>query len=269
MRTTAGVLFILTALVNLFAALGYLLGGAAIGLGVSAAEEEIRKGNKPRVVISQDPNAKKDEPSVVFKSGPDVAPDAQSTTAPTASPSESGETPSAAASSQLDGSKGEVKTHTREIKTKDLNEARNLIGGFMLFGVFLLLSVGIFIAAAVFLFGEKRPTFIKVAAGMAILIEIIGVMMTSTMGVTNALGVICGILAFIAAREIYQTLSADHGAFDAYQQPHAYPSQPHPGMGQHMPPQGFAQPPHQGMGQPQPPQSFPQRAPSAPDENNE
>ncbi len=72
----------------------------------------------------------------------------------------------------------------------------------MAFGVFLLVSVGILIAGAVFLFQGKKAKFIMVAGGMAIAAEVIGILITSDMGVTNLVGLVGGILAIIAARSI-------------------------------------------------------------------
>ena len=73
--------------------------------------------------------------------------------------------------------------------------------GFLAFGVFLLVSVGILIAGAVFLFQDKKPQFIMVAGGMAILAEVIGILIT-TFGVTNILGLVGGVLAIIAAKSM-------------------------------------------------------------------
>jgi len=74
-------------------------------------------------------------------------------------------------------------------------------GLLMAFGVFLLVSVGILIAGAVFLFQGKKPTFIMAAGGMAILAEIIGILITS-FGVINLVGLVGGALAVVAANSI-------------------------------------------------------------------
>jgi hypothetical protein len=71
--------------------------------------------------------------------------------------------------------------------------------GFLAFGVYLLASVGILIAGAVFLFQNKKPQFIMIAGGMAILAEVIGILIT-TFGVTNLVGLVGGILAILAAK---------------------------------------------------------------------
>ncbi len=71
----------------------------------------------------------------------------------------------------------------------------------MAFGVFLLVSVGILIAGAVFLFQDKKPQFIMVAGGMAIVAEVIGILITQ-FGVTNTIGLVGGILAIISAKSM-------------------------------------------------------------------
>lgn len=78
----------------------------------------------------------------------------------------------------------------------------NLVGsGFLLFGIFLLVSVGILIAGAVCLFQNKKPKFIFVAGGMAILAEIMGIMIM-TFGILNLAGIIGGVFALIAGIQI-------------------------------------------------------------------
>ncbi len=88
---------------------------------------------------------------------------------------------------------------------KDIENIKNEIGGsgvgFLAFGVFLLVSVGILIAGAVFLFQDKKPQFIMVAGGMAILAEVIGILITN-FGVTNIVGLVGGVLAIIAAKSM-------------------------------------------------------------------
>ncbi|GJM06214.1 MAG: hypothetical protein DHS20C09_22100 [marine bacterium B5-7] len=79
--------------------------------------------------------------------------------------------------------------------------------GFMAFGVFLLVSVGILIAGAVFLFTNKKAQFIMVAGGMAIVAEVIGILIT-TFGITNLVGIVGGVLAIIAAKSMGQNSSA-------------------------------------------------------------
>lgn len=71
--------------------------------------------------------------------------------------------------------------------------------GLMAFGVFLLVSVGILIAGAVFLFQNKKAQFIMIAAGMAILGEVIGSLITG-FGIMKILGLVAGIMAILAAK---------------------------------------------------------------------
>ena len=73
--------------------------------------------------------------------------------------------------------------------------------GFMAFGVFLLVSVGILIAGAVFLFQNKKAQFIMIAGGIAILAEVIGILITK-FGVTNIIGLVGGIMAILAAKSM-------------------------------------------------------------------
>ena len=73
--------------------------------------------------------------------------------------------------------------------------------GFMAFGVFLLVSVGILIAGAVFLFQNKKAQFIVIAGGIAILAEVIGILITK-FGVTNIIGLVGGIMAILAAKSM-------------------------------------------------------------------
>lgn len=73
--------------------------------------------------------------------------------------------------------------------------------GFLAFGVYLLVSVGILIAGAVFLFQDKKPQFIMVAGAMAIIAEVIGSFITG-FGVLKILGLVAGILAIIAAKQM-------------------------------------------------------------------
>jgi hypothetical protein len=74
-------------------------------------------------------------------------------------------------------------------------------GGLLLFGVFLLVTVGTSIAAAVLLFMQRRPAFIIVAGSMAILGEVIGILLIK-FGVSNVFGLVGGLFAIIAATGI-------------------------------------------------------------------
>lgn len=70
--------------------------------------------------------------------------------------------------------------------------------GLMAYGAFLLISVGILITGAVFLFQNKKPKFILIAGGIAILAEVIGMLLVG-FGVMNILGLVSGVLAIVAA----------------------------------------------------------------------
>lgn len=74
-------------------------------------------------------------------------------------------------------------------------------GGLFAFGVFLLVSVGVLIAGAVFLFKHKNPWFIYTAGSMALLAELIGMVLTS-FDVTNLAGLAGGILAIVSAKRM-------------------------------------------------------------------
>ncbi len=71
-------------------------------------------------------------------------------------------------------------------------------GGLLLFGIFLLVTVGTSIAAAVLLFMQRRPAFIIVAGSMAILGEVVGILLIK-FGVANVFGLVGGLFAIIAA----------------------------------------------------------------------
>ncbi|MGJ8664515.1 MAG: hypothetical protein ACSHWU_12740 [Marinicella sp.] len=98
-------------------------------------------------------------------------------------------------SQMTDAEKAEMERVTSEVSGSGM--------GFMAFGVFLLVSVGILIAGAVFLFTNKKAQFIMIAGGMAILAEVIGVLIT-TFGITNLVGIVGGVLAIIAAKSMGQ-----------------------------------------------------------------
>jgi len=151
MRTAAGVLLIIAAVLNLMASFGYLAGG---GLATAVSSEGMT----------------------------DVMNVAQ----------------------QQSGSEMSAEQKAEVAKAREqVDEARNKAGsagmGLMAFGVFLLVSVGILIAGAVFLFKNQKAQFIMVAGGMAIAAEAIGSMISS-FGVMNIIGLVGGIMAIIAAK---------------------------------------------------------------------
>ena len=142
MRVAAGVLLILAAVINLFASLGYLGGGAATSTFGDVSESVIEAS--------------------LIESGDMTAAEARE-------------------SSEVSGG---------------MKGAGGLLMGM---GVFLLVSVGILIAGAVFLFQSKNPKFATAAGVMALVGEGLGMAIT-TFGVMNLIGLVAGVLAIIAAR---------------------------------------------------------------------
>lgn len=151
MKITAGVILILVAVLNLFAAMGYMLGGA-LGTNVASLTEHVVESTEHDL----------DEAEIE-----------------------------------------EMRTGLEEID--DMNLAGSL---FMIFGVLLLASVGVLIAAAVFLFKGSKAGFILVAGAYAIVLELSGVGVTKDLGVTNMIGLVGGVLAIIAALQIKRQLAA-------------------------------------------------------------
>jgi hypothetical protein len=73
------------------------------------------------------------------------------------------------------------------------------IGGMLMaMGVFLLVSVGVLIAGAVFLFQGTNWKFILAAGVVAIAAEVFGILLT-TFGMSNVMGLVGGVLAIIVA----------------------------------------------------------------------
>ena len=82
------------------------------------------------------------------------------------------------------------------------SDGASLVAGgtaLMAFGLLLLVSVGILIAGAVFLFQAKKPGFAITAGAMAIVIEVIAIVVTG-FGIMKIPGIVAGILAIIAAK---------------------------------------------------------------------
>lgn len=73
----------------------------------------------------------------------------------------------------------------------NLDKAKSAGGGLMIFGIVLLVSVGTSIAGAVQLFRQKGAKFVMAAGGLAILVEVIGIVLTA-FGITNLIGIIGG-----------------------------------------------------------------------------
>jgi len=142
MRVAAGVLLIIAAVINLFASLGYLGGGAAT-TGLSSFSES-------------------------------------------------------AIEAQLieDGEMSQEEAREAAEITGNMKGAGGMLMGM---GVFLLVSVGILIAGAVFLFQSKNAKFAMGAGIMALAAEGLGMAITS-FGIMNLVGLVAGVLAIIAAR---------------------------------------------------------------------
>jgi len=81
-------------------------------------------------------------------------------------------------------------------------------GGLMIYGIFLLLSVGILIAGAVFLFKDSNAKFVMIAGIVAIAAEVIGIVIIS-FGIMNILGIVGGVLALIAAKSIGNNIAEE------------------------------------------------------------
>jgi hypothetical protein len=143
MRIAAGVLLIIAAVINLFASLGYLGGGAATS-GLSNLSETVIESS----LMEANSSLTAEEAAQAAK-----------------------------ASGNMGGAGGML----------------------MAMGVFLLASVGVLIAGAVFLFQSIQPKFALAAGVMSIVAEALGMALTS-FGVMNLIGLVAGVLAIIAAR---------------------------------------------------------------------
>jgi len=76
------------------------------------------------------------------------------------------------------------------------------IGGLLMaMGIFLLVSVGILIAGAVFLFQGVNWKFILASGVVAIAAEVCGILLT-TFGLSNVMGLVGGTLAIIVAMQM-------------------------------------------------------------------
>lgn len=154
MRVAAGVLLIIAAVINLFAALGYLGGGAAT-TGLSGVSETAIEA-----AMLQD---------------------------------------------------GEMSAEEARMAAEATGNMKGAGGMWMAMGVFLLVSVGILIAGAVFLFQSKNAKFAMAAGIMALVAEGLGMALTS-FGVMNLIGLVAGVLTIIAARSYGQLAPAPEAA---------------------------------------------------------
>jgi hypothetical protein len=156
MRVAAGVLLIIAAVLNLFAALGYL-GGGAFSSGVGSVSNVAYEASL---------------------SDPDIVLTAEET-------------------KMADEMAGEV--------SGGLKSMGDVLMGM---GVLLLVSVGVLIAGAVFLFQSKHAKFAMAAGAVALLCEGLGITISS-FGVMNIIGLVAGIMAILAARSYANPPAAD------------------------------------------------------------
>ena len=99
---------------------------------------------------------------------------------------------------------GKELTAEERKELEDLQAVGTVMGsGAMAFGIFLLVSAGILIAGAVFLFQGRKPGFIYVAGLLAILGPVIASFITG-FGVVKLFEVVGGVMAIISARMISQ-----------------------------------------------------------------
>lgn len=76
-------------------------------------------------------------------------------------------------------------------------------GGLAFFGIFLIVMLALQIAGAVTLFMQKAAKFIMVVAILGLVAELGGVLAFGMpFGITNILGIVASVLAFLAARGI-------------------------------------------------------------------
>lgn len=152
MRVAAGVLLIITAVINLFASLGYL-GGGAVSSGLGSMSESAIESS----MLEADPTMTQEEVDEAVE------------------------------------------------MTDSLQGAGGMLMGM---GVFLLVSVGVLIAGAVFLFQAKQAKFAMAAGIMALVGEGLGIAI-STFGIMNVIGIVAGILTIIAVRSYPSASSSD------------------------------------------------------------
>jgi hypothetical protein len=79
--------------------------------------------------------------------------------------------------------------------------------GLLVFGLFLWIMFVMQIVGAVFLFISKSKMFIFVVAGLSIVAEVVGIVIT-TFGWTNIFGLLGGVLAFLGAAAIGKAAAA-------------------------------------------------------------
>lgn len=91
--------------------------------------------------------------------------------------------------------------------SEEVGKVSGLGTGLLVFGLFLWVMFVLQIVGAVFLFINKSKMFIFVIAGLSIVAEIVGIVIT-TFGWTNIFGLLGGLLAFLGAAAIGKAAAA-------------------------------------------------------------
>lgn len=90
----------------------------------------------------------------------------------------------------LEKAKADMAKATSEVNT----------GGMAIFGIFLLVMLALQIAGAVTLFMQKAAKFVFVVAILGLVAEFGGLAFGVAFGVTNILGIVASVLAFLGAK---------------------------------------------------------------------
>jgi CHASE2 domain-containing sensor protein len=100
------------------------------------------------------------------------------------------------AAAKTDGVK--VNESAKADMAKAKADVKGMTGGLKYFGFFLLLVFVLQIVGAIFCFIRKSPMFIMIVAILTIAAEVGGAVMSS-FGLANIIGLVAGVLAFLAA----------------------------------------------------------------------
>ena len=102
---------------------------------------------------------------------------------------------------------GAVTTADAEKAKAEMSKVTGMGTGLLVFGLFLWVMFVMQIVGAVFLFISKSKMFIFVVAGLSVVAEVVGIVITA-FGWTNLFGIVGGILAFIGAMAIGKAAAA-------------------------------------------------------------
>jgi hypothetical protein len=91
--------------------------------------------------------------------------------------------------------------------SEEMSKVTSFGTGLLVFGLFLWVMFVLQIVGAVFLFISKSKMFIFVVAGLSVVAEVVGIVIT-TFGWTNIFGIVGGVLAFIGAAAIGKAAAA-------------------------------------------------------------